>query len=270
MKNNYNFDFGKHRLKFNSFPTNLYLEEGMKLNMGIIIDVIIIAILAICIGLGFKRGLTGSLLKIVSFILALIIAFVLFKPVSNFIIDNTNWDETLEQSIRQIFIEETMQENNIQEQNQNTENTQVSNEQIQENEKTQSMPDVMINYINEAVENVGTEAKNAIVESTARNVATTIINIGVLIALFLVSRIVLIFIKGLTQLITKLPVIKQFDKLGGIIYGLLEALVIIYVILTILSLVSPLISNSGIIQAIENSFIGSVMYDNNLLLKLIF
>ncbi|MFQ8988799.1 MAG: CvpA family protein [Intestinibacter sp.] len=99
---------------------------------------------------------------------------------------------------------------------------------------------------------------------------TTIINIGVLIALFLVSRIVLIFIKGLTQLITKLPVIKQFDKLGGIIYGLLEALVIIYVILTILSLVSPLISNSGIIQAIENSFIGSVMYDNNLLLKLIF
>lgn len=242
----------------------------MKLNMGIIIDVIIIAILAICIGLGFKRGLTGSLLKIVSFILALIIAFVLFKPVSNFIIDNTNWDETLEQSVRQIFIEETMQENNIQEQNKNTENTQVSNEQIQENEKTQSMPDVMINYINEAVENVGTEAKNAIVESTARNVATTIINIGVLIALFLVSRIVLIFIKGLTQLITKLPVIKQFDKLGGIIYGLLEALVIIYVILTILSLVSPLISNSGIIQAIENSFIGSVMYDNNLLLKLIF
>lgn len=242
----------------------------MKLNMGIIIDVIIIAILAICIGLGFKRGLTGSLLKIVSFILALIIAFVLFKPVSNFIIDNTNWDETLEQSIRQIFIEETMQENNIQEQNKNTENTQLSNEQIQENEKTQSMPDVMINYINEAVENVGTEAKNAIVESTARNVATTIINIGVLIALFLVSRIVLIFIKGLTQLITKLPVIKQFDKLGGIIYGLLEALIIIYVILTILSLVSPLISNSGIIQAIENSFIGSVMYDNNLLLKLIF
>ena len=76
----------------------------MKLNMGIVIDVIIIAILAICIGLGFKRGLTGSLLKIVSFILALIIAFVLFKPVSNFIIDNTNWDETLEQSIRQIFI----------------------------------------------------------------------------------------------------------------------------------------------------------------------
>ena len=242
----------------------------MKLSMGIMVDVIIIAILVICIALGFKRGLTGSLLKIVSFILALIIAFILFKPVSNFIIDNTNWDEVLEQSIKQIFIEETMQENNVQEQNQNTENTQAQNEQIQESEKTQSMPDVMLNYINEAVENVGTEAKNAIVESTARNVATTIINIGVLIALFLVSRIVLIFIKGLTQLITKLPVIKQFDKLGGIIYGLLEALVIIYVILTILSLISPLISNSGIIQAIENSFIGSVMYDNNLLLKLIF
>lgn len=238
--------------------------------MGIIIDFIIVAILVICVGLGAKRGLTGSLLKIVSFILAFIIAFILFKPVSNFIINNTNWDEALEQSIRQIFIEETMQENNVQEQSENTENTQVTNEQMQENEKSQSMPDVIINYINETVENAGTEAKNTIVDSAARNVAITIINLGVLIALFFVSRIVLIFIRALTQFITKLPVIKQFDKLGGIIYGILEALIIIYVILTILSLVSPLISTSGIIQAIENSFIGSIMYNNNLLLKLIF
>ena len=93
---------------------------------------------------------------------------------------------------------------------------------------------------------------------------------GVLIVLFVVSRIILVFIKGLTQLITKLPIIKQFDKLGGILYGLLEAFIIIYVILAILSFVSPMISQTGILQAIENSFLGSIMYNNNLLLKLIF
>lgn len=239
--------------------------------MEIIVDLIILAIFAICLGLGFKKGLTGSLLKIISFILALVIAFLLFKPVSNFIVDHTNWDETLEQAIRQTLIEENSQENNqeenIQIQNGERQETQIGNE---EKVKKQSMSEVMIDYINETIENASTEAKNTIVDATARNVAVTIINVGVLIVLFVVSRIILVFIKGLTQLITKLPIIKQFDKLGGILYGLLEAFIIIYVILAILSFVSPMISQTGILQAIENSFLGSIMYNNNLLLKLIF
>jgi uncharacterized membrane protein required for colicin V production len=237
----------------------------------IIVDLIILAIFAICLGLGFKKGLTGSLLKIISFILALVIAFLLFKPVSNFIVDHTNWDETLEQAIRQTLIEENSQENNQEEnieiQNGEGKEAQIGNE---EKVKKQSMSEVMIDYINETIENAGTEAKNTIVDATARNAAVTIINVGVLIVLFVVSRIILVFIKGLTQLITKLPIIKQFDKLGGILYGLLEAFIIIYVILAILSFVSPMISQTGILQAIENSFLGSIMYNNNLLLKLIF
>ena len=239
--------------------------------MEIIVDLIILAIFAICLGLGFKKGLTGSLLKIISFILALVIAFLLFKPVSNFIVDHTNWDETLEQAIRQTLIEENSQENNQEEnieiQNGEGKEAQIGNE---EKVKKQSMSEVMIDYINETIENAGTEAKNTIVDATARNVAVTIINVGVLIVLFVVSRIILVFIKGLTQLITKLQIIKQFDKLGGILYGLLEAFIIIYVILAILSFVSPMISQTGILQAIENSFLGSIMYNNNLLLKLIF
>ena len=57
--------------------------------MSIIIDLVIIGIIALCVLVGYHKGLTGSLLKIVSFVLALIIAFILFKPVSNFIIDKT-------------------------------------------------------------------------------------------------------------------------------------------------------------------------------------
>lgn len=88
--------------------------------MSIIIDLVIVAIIALCILIGYHKGLTGSLLKIVSFVLALIIAFILFKPVSNFIINKTDWDENLEQAIKQSFLkqeeqkpeEEKTQENN--------------------------------------------------------------------------------------------------------------------------------------------------------------
>lgn len=222
--------------------------------MSIAIDLVILGIIILCIALGYHKGLTGSLLKIISFVLAIVIAFVLFKPVSNLIINNTNWDENLEQSIRNIIVA----------------NEDATNSQETTDEENQSMPTVIMEYINETVEEAGDDAKEAVADVAAKNVSVIIINAGVWICLFIIAKIILIFVKGLAKLITKLPVIKQFDKLGGIIYGMLEAIIVIYGILAILSFASPLVSSSGIIQAVQESFIGNIMYNNNLLLKLIF
>ncbi len=214
--------------------------------MGIIVDLIIVGILVLCIFLGYKRGLTGSLLKIVTFLLALIIAFILFKPVSNFIINNTKLDENLESSIKSMFLE------------------------VEENDTSSNMPTAMTDYINKVIEDAADDAKTAVVETAARDVAISIINLGVVIVVYIIARIILIFVKGIASLITKLPVIKQFDKLGGIIFGLLKALVIIYVILAIISFVSTVITDSGVIDAINQSFIGKGMYNNNILLEIVF
>lgn len=221
--------------------------------MSIVIDLIIVGILVLCIALGYRRGLAGAVLKIISFALALIIAFVLFKPVSNIIIDNTNWDESLTQGIREAIVSEPDEET-----------------AEEENAENQGMPTAIMEYINETVEEAGDSAKETVADATAENVAIIIINAGVWIALFIIAKIALFFVKGIASLITKLPIIKQFDKLGGIIYGILEAIVVIYIILAIISFASPLLSNSGIIEAIQKSFIGSMMYNNNLLLKIIF
>ena len=214
--------------------------------MGIIVDLIIVGILVLCIFLGYKRGLTGSLLKIVTFLLALVIAFILFKPVSNFIINNTKLDENLESSIKSMFLE------------------------VEENDTSSNMPTAMTDYINKVIEDAADDAKTAVVETAARDVAISIINLGVVIVVYIIARIILIFVKGIASLITKLPVIKQFDKLGGIIFGLLKALVIIYVILAIISFVSTVITDSGVIDAINQSFIGKGMYNNNILLEIVF
>ena len=204
--------------------------------MSIIVDIVIVAIFALCLILGYKRGLTGSLIKILSFVVSLVIAFVLFIPVSNIIIDNTQIDENLEQSIRELI---------IQEESNSTEES--------------KMPEAITDYISEKVEQAADDAKESIVDSTATDVAQTIVKAGTWIALF----------RFITSLIAKLPVIKQFDKLGGIIYGLLEALIIVYVILAIISFVAPM-TNGTLSEAIDSSILGSLMYNNNLLLKIIF
>ena len=214
--------------------------------MSIIVDIVILAILALCLILGYKRGLTGSLIKILSFVVSLVIAFVLFIPVSNVIINNTQIDENLEQSIRELIIQE------------NTNSTEES-----------KMPEAITDYISEKVEQAADGAKESIVNSTATDVAQTIVRAGTWIALFIIARILLIFLRFITSLIAKLPVIKQFDKLGGIIYGLLEALIIVYVLLAIISFVAPM-TNGTLSEAIDSSILGNLMYNNNLLLKIIF
>lgn len=212
--------------------------------MTIVVDLIILAILIICIIIGYVRGLTGSLIKILSFVLSLIIAFILFVPISNLIIDKTRIDDNLEQSIKEMIIG-------------NEEN------------KEEKMPEAITDYIGQKVENAADDAKESIANSTARDVAITIVKAGTWIALFIIARILLIFLRFITSLIAKLPVIKQFDKLGGIIYGILEGLIIVYILLAIISFVAPMLDNS-IVDSIDKSFIGNMMYNNNILLKIIF
>ena len=212
--------------------------------MTLIVDLVIIGIIALCVIIGYVRGLTGSLIKILSFVLSLIIAFVLFVPVSNLVINNTKVDEDIEKAIREIIIKE-------------------------DTNKEEQMPEAITDYINVKIEEAADQAKENIVNSTARDVSLTIVKAGTWIILFIIARILMIFLKFITSLITKLPVIKQCDKLGGIIYGLLEGLIITYVALAIISFIAPMTEGS-ISEKINESKLGSQMYNNNLLLKVIF
>ena len=218
--------------------------------MSIIIDLVIIAIIALCVFLGYKKGLTQYIIKIFSFIISLVVAFVLFKPVSNFVIQNTKIDETIKEAEINVVKDDVEETGKVKEDN--------------------NLPKAMVEYINNTIENAVNEAKENVIEVAAEGVASATINVGVAILLFIIVRIALIFISMLSKIITDLPIIKQFDKTGGIIYGLLKSFVIIFVIFALLSFVSPMIEQTGIIVAINKSFIGSILYNNNLLLKIIF
>lgn len=213
--------------------------------MTIIVDLVIVAVIALFVIIGYIKGLTGSLIKILSFVLSLVIAFMLFIPVSNFIISNTQIDENIEKTIREAII---------------------SDEAETGEEK---MPTAITDYINQKVEEAADSAKQGIVDSIAKDVSQTIVKAGTWIALFLIARIALIFLKFITNLIAKLPVIKQFDKIGGIIYGLIEGLIITYLALALISFITPM-TKGTLSESINKSYIGSQMYNNNILLNIIF
>ena len=111
--------------------------------------------------------------------------------------------------------------------------------------------------------------KENIETALVKQLTASLISITVLIILFIVIKLILLVINLVTDIISKLPVINKFDKLGGIIYGVLEGLLIVYGILALCLIIAPFIQGNDLLQIINNSNLGSMLYNNNILLKLI-
>ena len=62
---------------------------------GILVDLIIISIIISSIYWGYRRGLVAVIFKVLVFIISLLIVFLLYKPVSNWLMANTQIDEQL-------------------------------------------------------------------------------------------------------------------------------------------------------------------------------
>ena len=67
--------------------------------MGILIDIILIAILIISTFLGYKKGLVKLGSKLFAGIIAIIVTIAIYKPVANLVINNTPLEENLKNTI---------------------------------------------------------------------------------------------------------------------------------------------------------------------------
>lgn len=220
--------------------------------MGIVLDVIILSVLALSIIFGYRKGLIGVAFNLCAFLVALIITWILYTPITNLVINNTQIDE----GIRNSIIEKGV----IKEK--------VENEKTEE--KAEENNNVVNQYIQKYVTEPATNATNNVVEETAKVVSEKVVAIGVAIGLFIVVRIGLILLKFVAEAIAKLPVIKQFNKAGGLIYGAIRGMFIIYIFLAILFFIMS-INNSGMIaNMINSSIISKMLYENNLILNIIF
>ena len=67
--------------------------------LGIIFDIILVAIIALNVFICYRKGLVKLAVGLIAVIVAIIVSVVLYKPVSNIIIENTDIDENIENTI---------------------------------------------------------------------------------------------------------------------------------------------------------------------------
>lgn len=142
-----------------------------------VVDLIIILVILLFTFLGYRKGLVKTAISILSFLIALVISIMLYKTVGNIIINNTQIDESIEKTI----------------------SSKITTEDLEE--KYEMLPESLI------------QVGETTINDLAASLSEKIIYIISFIVIFIVLKIALIFVKFLAGIITKIPVIKQFDKL---------------------------------------------------------
>lgn len=213
-----------------------------------IIDILIIAIIAISVLIGIKTGLVKSLINFVAIFLSIIIAITFCKPLSQFMIKNTKIDENIQQAIVKI----------------------INGKEKTKDEKANNQEEK--NIIEQYTEKIGetvNDAKNSIINQTAKQLTNQIMVGIAFIILYILTNIILIILKLVLNIIISLPIINKVDKIGGGIIGAINAIIMIYIILGIVKTIGITVQNKSIVKEINNSHIAKIILDKNQVEKIV-
>ena len=207
--------------------------------MGIVIDIILVLIVALSAFLGYKKGLVELGSKLFAGIIAIVITLIIYKPVGNIVIKNTSIDEKIENTILE-----------------KTTNVIDENSKISDNK-----------YIQDASDNAVSQVKEEVLPEQARNIAVNVVYGATALILFIVSKIVLSIVISLANAVASLPILKQFNEIGGFLYGLVRGAIISFVLILVIGTVAKLNPNGSLSKNVESTCLLKEVYDNVVKIK---
>lgn len=205
--------------------------------IGIFIDIFLVLLVIAFTYFGYKKGLIEVAFKILSFFIAIIISIVLFKPVSYCIINFTPIDEHIHSYVY---------------------NT-VSNHIDNKTPEKSNLPASFAHYIDKTIEETSKTIKDNVATAVSNSITSTVVNILAFLIVFIISRFILIFVHLLSDTLAELPIVQEFNDVGGLLYGFLKATIIVFVTLAILSI----LPFENIKDIINGSYITLFLYNIN-------
>ena len=196
--------------------------------MSIIVDLIIVAIILLSTFLAYRKGLITLSIQLIATVIAILATLILYKPIANLVINVTSIDETIQNAI------------------------------LEEADDIMTKGEENANQVIETIQ-------NNMLPETARNISVNIIQGVIILILYAGIRIALRFVTTLANLVAKLPILNQFNKLGGVLYGILRGLLIVYVLLLVVNLSGEIEPANQVYTVVQESYLGKMMNENNVL-----
>ena len=224
--------------------------------MNYTVDIIIIIILLSSIFYFAHKGLISSILKSCSWLISILVTYLLYPFVSSLIRRTIVFD----------FLRETiytvMGLDSISATGGSSQITAINALTLPESLKT-----MLIDNNNSVIYDLLNV--NSLQEYIAGYIANIILNIVISILVFFIIKFGMRFVITALNIAVKLPVVRQLNSLGGGLLGLFLGVAIIWSVMAITTLLiaSPVFND--LIDAINNSFLGSILYDNNFIMNVL-
>lgn len=235
--------------------------------------------------MGMKRGMVRIILSLAAVIVTILITMALTPIASNYIKDNTNLYTKLKtatyngmqknNTVGNAFEEigKTQDITNITNVNQSESNMQKITDQVVNKLK---VPDSLKKQIqskinvDKYIEQGVTTVQDMVANALAEQIASIILNIIIFTIIFIIVYILMQIIIKVVDLVSMLPVLKQINKTGGFILGLVKGLIVVWVFFIAMTIFcNTEFTHTVFAYVNENSFL-AFLYNNNLILKLIF
>lgn len=218
--------------------------------MWMVVDLIALLIVVAYAAIGFFRGFSEFLFQVISILITIGVVFFAYKPVANVVMDTQ-----LDEKIYSVVYE-------------NLANTPIAEGEEISTENT-NMSKGIVSTINGYIAEAKEKAEQNVLEFVSNKIAIIVVYAITAIALFVVVQLVLFFIRIALDIMGSLPLLREGNQVLGLVIGVFKGILLVYLLLALASGLSPILSQFGIIEAIESSKISSILYNNNIIIDII-
>lgn len=217
----------------------------------------LIAVTALFLIRGYRRGLFKSAVSTIGIALAVFITAIIYPYVALLICDQTEIDDKINNSIQ----------NKLTEYASDTPTRTEQMDIIDNMGLNQMLKDLLVENNNDDV------YKEMQVEAFTDYVAAYLTNViirGIAYVITFVIMLIIVFILvHFADIFTDIPIVHAIDKIGGLIFGMAEGLALIWILFIIITVLSTTDGGAALISMIEESPVLTFLYENNVLLKII-
>lgn len=213
----------------------------MNLGTGIIMDIVVCAVLLLSIIMGARKGAVMTVISFMQWFVCIILGFIFCDKVKALLIDYTTMDDWLNQYIL----------NHIK-------------TSIEESSPYQAMPDLFGSWVN--------DTSDSFIYGTSAAMTSTLMTVIAFLCIVFGIKIVCF---GLVRLFSRKyheGVVGFFDGFMGFLFGGVRGILYVFllfaVLVPILGLVFPGLSEA-VIHSMDDSYIAGFLYNNNVLLILV-
>lgn len=250
--------------------------------------IMVIVIFAGCFYLGSRRGLVRTVFGLFSSVVVLLAGTVISPVISNQLRNNEKFFNAISTRIEKSLENygKSEEKKKIQEKPEKKAETKKKDKSIKKGESGISMDEIYLPYKmlaeNKAVEEIVSDilknehikkAKEDIQKEVNHRVAIyltgIVINSGTFIAVYFLLSVGLFVLGRVLNIISKLPVLNELNRMGGGIVGIFQGLVIVWLIFTLMMVFidKPFVQEA--MEQIENNFFLNLLYESNIIAKFI-